>query len=419
MSQASPVAGLPQPIRLAGLTIGAPFALAPMAGVTNPPFRALCREFAAAALRDAAPQTGGGFAEGGLGLYIAEMVMARAVVERNKRSLRILRADADPGSTSIDDDGASVLSAQVYGVDPATTGKAVAVIAGEGLAGHIDLNFGCPVPKVTRKGGGGALPWKTQLFAAIVRAAVVAAEPYQVPITVKTRIGIDDAHETYVDAARAAAEAGAAAITLHARTVAQRYSGDAHWESISELVQLGLPMPVFGNGDIFAADDALRMFAETGCAGVAVGRGALGRPWLFADLIHAFHGSNIRYQPSCHEVVSVIRNHVAALIDYYGSETRGVRDMRKHIIWYLRGFPIGGETRNELVRVDNLAQLDDGLNQLPDYPHPVAAEGPRGRMGGPQRPNLPHGWLDSRDLTPRELAELKLTEVMGVGDTGG
>ncbi|MCL1799996.1 MAG: tRNA-dihydrouridine synthase, partial [Promicromonosporaceae bacterium] len=339
-------------------------------------------------------------ADDGLGLYVAEMVMTRAVVERNPRALRILGGETG-----------SLRSAQLYGVDPKTVGEAVSVIGGEGLADHIDLNFGCPVPKITRKGGGGALPWKTQLFAAIVSSAVRAAAQYQIPITVKTRIGIDDSHPTFGDASQVAALEGVAAITLHARTVAQRYSGKADWDKIADLVNLDLGIPIFGNGDVFTAENALEMITKTGCHGVAIGRGAQGRPWLFADLIAAFHGSPLRMRPSLTQVSAVILKHGQLLVEHYGDERRGVTDLRKHIAWYVRGFPVGGEVRHRLMQVIALAELAELLAALPDFDYPAVADDPRGRMGSAKAPNLPHGWLDSREMTPELAKALKVSEL--------
>jgi len=371
----------------------AKFLLAPMAGVTNPPFRRLCREFG-----------------GPEGLYVAEMVTSRALVERNPRALRIVSFDDDEHPRS----------AQVYGVDPATVGQAVDIIAGEGRADHIDLNFGCPVPKVTRKGGGGALPWKTNLFAAVVRAAVNNA-PGGVPVTVKIRTGIDDEHETFRDAAQIAVAQGAAAITLHARTVAQRYSGVADWTKIAELKAMDLGVPIFGNGDVFSGEDGLAMLAQTGCDGVAIGRGCLGRPWLFADLVAAFNGSDNRVKPDLDAVKALIIRHGQLLAEYYGDESRAAKDMRKHIAWYTRGFGIGGEVRRRLMLVTHLSELAEQLALLPNQPFPSAGEGPRGRMGGAKRPHLPDNWLASREVDANMLTELAGSESVGFGSdvTGG
>jgi nifR3 family TIM-barrel protein len=327
------------------------------------------------------------------------MVTTRALVERNPKTLRMIEFGATERPRSL----------QLYGVDPRVTADAVRMVVDEGLADHIDLNFGCPVPKVTRKGGGAALPWKRNLLGAILRSAVHAATPYGVPVTMKTRIGIDSSHQTYLDAGRIAEDSGAAAIGLHGRTAAQAYSGQADWSAIAELVE-HVSIPVLGNGDIWEAGDALRMVAETGCAGVIVGRGCLGRPWLFRDLAVAFGGGEALNLPTLGEVATVMRRHGELLADLMG-EQRGLRDFRKHVPWYLKGFPAGGELRAALGMVDTLAHLDELLSQLdPTIPFPVAELGaPRGRQGSPRdHIVLPHGWLDDTDGLTADLADAEL-----------
>jgi nifR3 family TIM-barrel protein len=356
-----------------------PVVLAPMAGITNVAFRRLCREY-------------------GAGLYVCEMITTRGIVERNPKSLRMIAFDADEHPRSL----------QVYGVDPAVVGRAVGMVADQGLADHVDINFGCPVPKVTRRGGGAALPWRHRLFGRIVRAAVRAAAPAGVPVTIKMRMGIDDDHLTYRRAGLIAQEAGVAAVALHARTASQRYSGTAHWPAIADLAST-LDVPVLGNGDIWEADDALRMVAETGCAGVVVGRGCLGRPWLFADLAAAFAGSSHRVMPSLGEVAQTMRRHAELLVRWSSTEVdprgritaeqHGCADFRKHVAWYLKGFPVGGELRRRLAMVSSLAELDDLLGKLdPAEPFPVSELGhPRGRTNSPGKVALPEGWLADPD----------------------
>jgi nifR3 family TIM-barrel protein len=299
---------------------------------------------------------------------------------------------------------------QLYGTDPVYVGKAAEILCAEYGVHHIDLNFGCPVPKVTRKGGGGALPWKRRLLGDILESAVRAAEPYGVPVTMKTRKGIDEDHLTYLDAGRIAQESGCAAIALHGRTVSQAYSGEADWEAIGNLVG-HVDIPVLGNGDIWEAADALRMVEETGAAGVVVGRGCLGRPWLFRDLAAAFSGDEVVPEegaerasrrvatlPSLGEVAAVMRRHAELLCHHMGEE-RGCKEFRKHISWYLKGFRAGGELRRNLGLVSSLADLDAMLAELdPAEPFPVSELGsPRGRQGSPRRVVLPEGWLDDTD----------------------
>jgi nifR3 family TIM-barrel protein len=296
---------------------------------------------------------------------------------------------------------------QVYGVEPRHVGDAVRVLVEEFGVGHVDLNFGCPVPKVTRKGGGAALPYKRALLAQILDAAVAGAAPAGVPVTMKTRIGIDTDHVTYLDAGRIAQDAGCAAITLHARTADQHYSGEAVWPAIASLVQ-AVDIPVLGNGDIWEAADALAMVEQTGCAGVVVGRGCLGRPWLFRDLAAAFAGAPAPPLPTLAEVGCMMRRHAELLADLMG-EPRGLRDLRKHMAWYLKGFVVGQQVRADLGLVSSLAELDDLLARLDDQPFPAAAVGrPRGRQGSPRRVALPEGWLDDTDGRRLDLSAAEL-----------
>ena len=373
------------PLRIGPLSIETPVVLAPMAGVTNAAFRRLCRE-------------------SGAGLYVAEMVTSRALVERGEESMRIISHEPDERPRSV----------QVYGVDPATVGAAVRMIASEDRADHIDLNFGCPVPKVTRKGGGAVLPWKRDLFASIVRAAVDAAAPYGVPVTLKMRKGIDEDHLTYLEAGKVAQDVGIAAVALHARTAADYYSGTADWEAIARLKEAVTDIPVLGNGDIWSAEDAVAMVAQTGCDGVVVGRGCQGRPWLFADLAAAFAGSDARVRPGMREVAGVVHRHAELMVEHFGEQSKALREMRKHMAWYFKGYIVGGDLRRSLGLVSTLTELEDLLATLDlDQPYPgEPSEGPRGRAGSPKRVSLPEGWLASRDLSEefaRSLAEAELS----------
>jgi len=360
---------VPHELVLGPLRVGTPVVLAPMAGITNAAYRRLCREQ-------------------GAGLYVCEMITSRGLVERDEATLSMLVFDA------LED----VRSVQLYGIDPVYVGKAAEILCAEYGVGHIDLNFGCPVPKVTRKGGGAALPWKRRLLGEILTAAVRAAEPYGVPVTMKTRKGIDDDHLTYLDAGRIAQESGAAAIALHGRTAVQAYSGRADWDSIARLVQ-HVDIPVLGNGDVWEAADAVRMVRQTGAAGVVVGRGCLGRPWLFRDLAAAFAGRRTATLPKLGEVAAMMRRHAELLCQHLGEE-RGCKEFRKHVSWYLKGFTAGGELRRSLGLVTSMSSLDELLARLdPDEPFPVAELGtPRGRQGSPRRRVVvPEGWLDDRD----------------------
>ncbi|WP_430868925.1 tRNA dihydrouridine synthase DusB [Demequina aurantiaca] len=370
------------PLTIGPITVDTPVILAPMAGITNAAFRRLCREH-------------------GGGLYVAEMVTSRALVERTRESMRIIHHDPDEKPRSV----------QVYGVDPSTIGAAVRMLVQEDRADHIDMNFGCPVPKVTKKGGGAVLPWKRDLFRDIVRAAVREADPYGIPVTVKMRKGIDDDHLTYLDAGRMAESEGVAAVALHARTAADYYSGEADWEAIARLKEAVTTIPVLGNGDIWAAEDALRMVERTGCDGVVVGRGCQGRPWLFADLQAAFEGRDDRVQPNLRVVADTIYRHGELMVTFFDDdEQKAMREIRKHVAWYFKGYPVGGDVRRSLGLVETLPQLRGLLDGLDlDLPYPGAgAEGARGRQGSPKRPSCPDGWLDTQDITP--AMELKLRE---------
>ncbi len=367
-------------LEIGPLRLDVPVVLAPMAGITNTAFRRLCREY-------------------GAGLYVSEMITSRALVERTPESMRLIKHHESETPRSI----------QLYGVDPKTMAEAVTMLVAEDRADHIDLNFGCPVPKVTRKGGGAALPWKLDLFRGIVEAAVKAAGP--LPLTVKMRKGIDADHLTYLEAGRIAEGAGAAAVALHARTAADFYSGTADWSAIATLKQTVTSIPVLGNGDIWSAADAVRMVEETGCDGVVVGRGCLGRPWLFGDLAGAFSGREHKAEPTLGEVAFAFRRHAELLVEFFdGDEGRACRDIRKHVAWYFKGYAVGGELRAALARSSSLAEIDELLARLdPDQAYPGAdAEGQRGRAGTPKQPALPERWLDSREL--QETHRVTLTE---------
>jgi len=352
------------------ITLPSPVVLAPMAGVTNAPFRRLCRSY-------------------GGGLYVSEMISARALCEGNNKTNHLASFAEDESPRSL----------QLAGVSPHYVGLAIKQLVHDDRVDHIDLNFGCPVRKVTRHGGGGALPYKRKLFAAIVEAAVEAADT--VPVTVKMRVGVDHAHHTYLEAGKIAENAGVAAVALHGRTVAELYSGTADWSTIGRLKEAVTSIPVLGNGDIWDASDAVRMMESTGCDGVVIGRGCLGRPWLFGQLDAALNGRAIPDHPTTTEVARVLRQHAEALIEWFGPHT-GIREIRKHTGWYFKGYPVGGKTRGALGKVESLDQLDELLAQIPDAPLPAENfRVARGHTRGPQKVALPDGWLNDPfdDLT--------------------
>jgi len=354
------------PLSIGPLQVDPPVVLAPMAGVTNAPFRRLCREF-------------------GAGLYVSEMIGARGLVEQSEKTLALARFDDDEVPRSI----------QLYGTDPGSLGEAVAFLVSEHGVDHIDMNFGCPMGKVTRHGGGAALPWKKDLFRSIVRAAVDNAGG--VPVTVKFRKGIDDEHLTYIETGLTAEEEGAVAVALHARTARQLYSGEADWEAIRNLKSAVASIPVLGNGDIWTAEDAVRMMESTGCDGVVVGRGCLGRPWLFRDLADVFAGRSPADPPDLGEVGRVMVRHATLLVDHFG-DPYGINLFRKHPPWYLKGFPVGPASRDAFSRVSSIDELEELVARLdPDIPFPEEAHRMvRGHSHGPRPVRLPHGFLADR-----------------------
>jgi nifR3 family TIM-barrel protein len=348
------------------LTISPPVVLAPMAGVTNYPFRTLCRRF-------------------GAGLYVSEMITARPLVEGNQKTLKLADFGEDEAPRSL----------QLYGVDPHYVGEAVKRLVGEGRVDHIDMNFGCPVRKVTAKGGGAAIPVKPRLLANIVRAAVKNAG--SVPVTIKFRLGIDDETLTFLDAGRVGEQEGVVAVALHARTAAALYDGQARWDAIRELKQ-SVKVPVLGNGDIWEAGDALRMMRLTGCDGVVVGRGCLGRPWLFRDLADVFAGREPEDPPRLGQVTRIMREHAELLAGWIG-EGPALRAFRKHASWYTKGFRKSAALRDRFMRVETMAELAELIAPLdPEEPFPPSAmRVPRGKSSGTQKVSLPHGYLDQRD----------------------
>ena len=366
------------PSKRDAVVVDLPVVLAPMAGVTNAAFRQLCREQ-------------------GAGLYVCEMITSRGLAAGDPKTKSMLQFD--PGETT--------RSVQIYGVDAEPMAQAARILAEEHGVQHIDINFGCPVPKVTRKGGGGVLPYKRDRLREIIRATVRAADDYGIPVTIKTRIGIDDEHETFLDAGRIAEEEGAAAIALHGRTVQQSYSGEADWSRIAELKD-AVSIPVLGNGDIWEAEDALRMMEETGCDGVVIGRGCLGRPWLFGDLAAAFKGDESRERPNLGEVGQMIIRHAELLTGIMGE--RGIVDLRKHMAWYFKGYPVG-ELRRRFAMVSSLEELRELVELLDhDAEFPTETLGtPRGRQGTPRsKVAVPHGWYDDTSGTSLDLSEAEL-----------
>ena len=370
--------------------------LAPMAGVTNRAFRRVCRE-ASTEIRNAAGQT-----DLDNTVYVAEMTTSQALLMRHPDTLDLVTFDGDEKTRS----------AQLYGVDPDIVGAAVRMLVDEDMADHVDLNFGCPVPKVTRKGGGSALPWKRDLFTSIVNSAVTNAQG-KVPVTVKMRIGIDDDHITYLDAGRIAAQAGVTWVALHGRTAAQYYGGKADWSAIARLVEHIPDTPVLGNGDIWSAQDAQRMLDQTGARGVVIGRGCLGRPWLFGQIRASFAGEEVPGEPKSGVILDLMRRHAQLLVQMHGDDFRGCQEMRKHMAWYLKGVVAGSETRGALSLINSLAELDSLLSTIdPDQVlDEELARSPRGRTTPDRRVNLPDGWLNSQTMSNSEQETVREAEL--------
>lgn len=370
--------------------------LAPMAGVTNRAFRRVCRE-ASASIRERAGQV-----DADQTIYVAEMTTSQALLMRHPETLSLVTFDGDESTRSI----------QLYGVDPEIVGRAVAMVVDEDMADHIDLNFGCPVPKVTRKGGGSALPWKRDLYSDIVNSAVRNAQG-KVPVTVKMRVGIDDDHITYLDAGKIASDAGVTWVALHGRTAAQYYGGQADWTTIARLVEHIPNTPVLGNGDIWCAEDAQRMLHETGARGVVIGRGCLGRPWLFGQIRSAISGQEVPPEPHAGIILDLMKRHAQLLVDMHGDEFHGCREMRKHMAWYLKGIVVGSETRGQLGLINSLSDLDELLAPI-DREQLLTSEianSPRGRTTPTKKVNLPDGWLNSQTMSIAEKSTVREAEL--------
>jgi nifR3 family TIM-barrel protein len=358
------------PLRIGDLVVDPPVVLAPMAGITNAPFRTLCRRYSADRC-----------------LYVSEMITARAFVEGHARTLKLASFGADEQTKK---------SIQLYGTNPATLAAATRILVEDWGVHHIDMNFGCPVRKVTAAGGGAAIPVKPRLLAKIVRSVVQSAG--RVPVTIKFRKGIDDSLLTYLDAGRIGEAEGARAVALHARTAAQLYSGEADWEAIATLKQQVRSIPVLGNGDLFECWDALRMLRATGCDGVVVGRGCLGRPWLFGELCAVLDGRHPPPPPKLGEVLDTLLEHARLLAEFFG-EKNGLAQIRKFTGWYLKGFPGAKRALPALHLVKTLAELAELLAPLPrDLPYPlVALRARRCKDGSTQVVSLPEGYLQCRD----------------------
>lgn len=303
--------------------------LAPMAGVTDLPFRLLCREQGAA-------------------LLCMEMVSAKAVLYHNKNTEKLMEIDPKEMPVSL----------QLFGSDPDIIARIAAELEERPFA-ILDINMGCPVPKIVNNGEGSALMRNPRLAAEIVRKT---AKAIRKPVTVKIRKGYDEAHCNAVEMAKYLEDAGAAAITVHGRTREQFYSGAADWEIIRKVKE-EVAVPVIGNGDVADGESAKRMMEETGCDGIMIGRAAQGNPWIFREVLsYLEHGVKLE-RPSVEEVRDMIRRHAALQLEYKGDYI-GIREMRKHVAWYIAGYPHAAELRKRVCSVERMEELMELVDRI-------------------------------------------------------
>ena len=309
-------------MQIGEIKLAAPLALAPMAGITDLPFRLICRRL-------------------GCGMTVSERVSAKGLLYKNVKTTEMLRIDDSERPTAI----------QLFGSVPEELAEAARMVEASG-ADMIDFNMGCPVPKIVNNGEGSALMKQPQLAHDILAAMVKAVK---IPVTVKFRAGWDDSSRNAVEIAKAVEAAGVSAVAVHGRTRQQFYEGKADWGIIAEVKQ-AVKVPVFGNGDIFTVEDGLRMLAETGVDGLMIGRGADGNPWIFRELAAVLRGEERPAAPSLQERLAQAAEHLDMLIDYKG-EHISVKEMRRHISAYLKGLPHAAEFRGRFHKVDTREQF--------------------------------------------------------------
>lgn len=314
---------------IGGISVEPPLVLGPMAGVTDQPFRVLAKEM-------------------GCGLVYSEMVSDKALTYRNERTFEMLRIHPDERPISV----------QLFGADPMTMGEAARIVA-EVRPEIIDINMGCPVPKVIKNGEGSALLKDLDRAARIVESVVKAVH---CPVTVKMRSGWEPENIVAPKLAAMVERAGAAAVAVHGRTRDQFYSGKADWEVIREVKE-AVSIPVIGNGDVDSPDAIDHILKKTGCDGIMVARAALGRPWLFKILGHYLKTGEVLPEPDIHERFAIMRRHLQAQLSWSGNE-RGVLEMRKHLGWYFKGLPDAAHMRE---RVNQVTKPDQLVKLLEDY----------------------------------------------------
>ena len=316
-------------MRIGAIEISPPVILAPMAGITNHAFRLICREF-------------------GAGLVWTDMISSCGIHYRNQKTLGMFDWTAEERPVAV----------QIFGAEPSVMADAAALVEEAG-ADIVDINIGCPVRKVRKTGAGAGLIEDLDTARKIMESVVKAVK---VPVTIKTRKGLDARHTTAVEVAKIAEDTGLSAISIHGRTAAQGYSGSADWEIIGK-VKRSVGIPVIGNGDVKSPQDAKRMLDETGCDGVMIGRGALGNPWIFRRTARFLATGDLLPEPTYIERVEMARRHLRMMVALYG-ENRGVREMRSQIAWYIKGMPGAGQLRRLSTQATSLERMEDVLTEM-------------------------------------------------------
>lgn len=311
-----------KPLQIGSVTLPNNLILAPMAGVTDLPFRLLCKEQ-------------------GAGLLCMEMISAKAILYKNKNTEELMSIDSRENPVSL----------QLFGSDPDIMAGIARQIEDRPFD-ILDINMGCPVPKIVNNGEGSALMKNQRLAGEIIRKCVDAIKK---PVTVKIRKGFDDEHVNAVEMAKIAEDAGAAAVAVHGRTRQQYYSGKADWDIIRQVKE-AVSIPVIGNGDLLCAEDVIAMQEQTGCDGFMIARGAQGNPWIFQQILHYFETGEIMPKPSFEEVRDMILRHAQMMIDFKG-EYIGIREIRKHAAWYTAGYKNSSKLRVAINAVENLEDL--------------------------------------------------------------